>query len=45
MLQQAQSIVTAVVVALDREETTSVTQENSPDLHLSAIQVIWQILF
>lgn len=39
LLQQSQAIVVGVVVALDREETTSVVNQDTSQKLLSAVQV------
>lgn len=39
LLQQSQALVVGVVVALDREETTSVVNQETSEKLLSAVQV------
>ena len=45
LLQQSQAIVVGVVVALDREETTSVVNQDVSQKLLSAVQVSLSFIF
>jgi orotate phosphoribosyltransferase len=40
LLQQSQALVVGVVVALDREETTGVVNQDTSEKPLSAVQVL-----